>query len=75
MLTPEISIKDLNYHGYNSGMKTIDKLIAQLVPDLARPDMIFFSDEQVKSMHTEVINSAHQRKVDIYSKVKAKAGG
>ena len=25
LLTPEISIKDLNYHGYNSGMKNIDQ--------------------------------------------------
>ena len=75
LLTPEISIKDLDYHGYNSGMKDIGKLIEQLVPDLARPEMIFFSDEQVKSFHTEQINTAQQRKVDILSKVKAKAGG
>jgi spermidine/putrescine transport system substrate-binding protein len=75
LLTPEISIKDLDYHGYNSGMKDIDKLIETLVPDLQYADMIFFSDDQVKSMHTEVINTAQQRKVDILSKVKAKAGG
>jgi spermidine/putrescine transport system substrate-binding protein len=75
LLTPEISIKDLDYHGYHSGMKQIDKLIAELVPDLQRADMIFFTDEQVNTMHTEVINTAQQRKVDILSKVKAKAGG
>jgi hypothetical protein len=36
---------------------------------------VFFSDAQVKTMHTEVINSAHQRRIDIVAKVKAKAGG
>jgi spermidine/putrescine transport system substrate-binding protein len=75
LLTPEISIQDLNYHGYNSGMKSIDKLIEQLVPDLQYGDMIFFTDDQVKTMHTEVINTSLQRKIDIISKVKAKAGG
>jgi spermidine/putrescine transport system substrate-binding protein len=75
LLTPEISIKDLEYHGYNSGMKSIDKLIAQLAPDLPHPEIVFFSDAQVKTMHTEVINAAHQRRIDIVAKVKAKAGG
>ncbi|MCU1366382.1 MAG: putative periplasmic spermidine/putrescine-binding protein, partial [Ilumatobacteraceae bacterium] len=33
LLTPEISIKDLQYHGYNSGMKGMESLIATLAPD------------------------------------------
>jgi spermidine/putrescine transport system substrate-binding protein len=74
LLTPEISIKDLNYHGYHSGMKKIDALLAELVPDLARGDMIFFSDAQVATMRTQTLNSAQDRQVDIYNKVKAKAG-
>ena len=75
LLTPEISIKDLKYHGYNSGMKNIDKLIAELVPDLKHADMIFFSDEQVKAMQTGAVNSAQNRLIDIYDKVKAAAAG
>lgn len=75
LLTPEISIQDLNYHGYNSGMKMMDALLAELVPDLVDGDMIFFSDEQVASMQTGAVNSAQERLVDILNKVKAKAAG
>jgi len=75
LLTPEVSIQDLNYHGYNSGMKNIDTLLAELIPDLVDADMIFFSDEQVASMQTGAVNSAQERLVDILNKVKAKAAG
>jgi spermidine/putrescine transport system substrate-binding protein len=75
LLTPEISIKDLNYHGYNSGMKNMSGLLAELVPDLVDGDMIFFSDEQVATMQTGAVNSAQGRTVDILNKVKAKAAG
>jgi spermidine/putrescine transport system substrate-binding protein len=75
LLTPEISIKDLNYHGYNSGMKNMEGLLAELVPELVDGDMIFFSDEQVATMQTGEVNSAQGRTVDIFNKVKAKAAG
>lgn len=75
LLTPEISIQDLNYHGYHSGIKDIDTLLAELVPDLVDGDMIFFTDEQVATMQTGAVNSAQDRTVDILNKVKAKAGG
>jgi hypothetical protein len=75
LLTPEISIKDLNYHGYHSGMKQIDQLIAELLPELVRADMIFFTDDQVKTMETGAVNSAQDRLIEIFDKVKAKAAG
>ncbi len=75
LLTPEISIQDLNYHGYHSGMKDIDTLLAQLVPDLVDGNMIFFADAEVATMRTGAVNSAEDRIVDIMNKVKAKAGG
>jgi spermidine/putrescine transport system substrate-binding protein len=75
LLTPEISIKDLRYHGYNSGMKNMPGLIAELAPDLTLGDMIFFPDAVVKTMHTGAVNSAQDRIADIYNKIKAKAGG
>ena len=75
LMVPEISIRDLNYHGYHSGMKTIDKLIAELYPKMAHPDMIFFPDNQVKTMHTQIVGASQDRLVSILDKVKAKAGG
>ena len=56
-------------------MQNIDELLAELVPDLERGDMIFFDDAQVATMQTGEVNSAQDRLVDILNKVKAKAGG
>ncbi len=75
ILMPEESVKDLQYHGYNTGMKTMGTLIAEIAPDLEKGDMIFFKDEEVKTMHTQVLNTSIDRLVDILNKVKAKAGG
>jgi spermidine/putrescine transport system substrate-binding protein len=74
ILAADISIQDLQYHGYNSGMKEMPALIGELAADLTRGDMIFFGDEQVKTMKTQKITSAQDRLVDIYNKVKAAAG-
>ena len=74
ILIPENSIKDLEYHGYNTGMKDMEQLISELAPDLVKGDMIFFKPEEVKTMHTQVLNSSIDRLVDILNKAKAKAG-
>ena len=42
---------------------------------LERLDMIFFTDEQVETMEGGIVNSAQNRMVEIYNKVKAAAGG
>ncbi len=75
MLIPEISVQDLNYHGYHSGMKDIERLISELLPDLVDGDMIFFNEAQVNSMETGAVNSAQDRLVEIMNKMKAKAAG
>jgi len=74
ILIPEVSIKDLDYHGYNSGMKNMSQLLKELKPELKYGDMIFFAEEQVKSMRTQVIGSQQDRLVDIYNKAHAAAG-
>jgi hypothetical protein len=56
-------------------MKQIDQLIAELLPELVRADMIFFTDDQVKTMETGAVNSAQDRLIEIFDKVKAKAAG
>ena len=65
ILIPEVSIKDLDFHGYNSGMKNMGQLLKELKPDLKYGDMIFFNDEQVKTMRTQVITRRSDRLVDI----------
>jgi len=74
ILIPEVSIKDLDFHGYNSGMKNMSQLLKELKPKLEHGDMIFFGDEQVKSMRTQVIGPQQDRLVDIYNKAHAAAG-
>ena len=74
LMVPEVSIKDLDYHGYNSGLKNMAQLLADLKPDLKYGDIIFFTDEQVATMRTGAVNSAQDRLVDIYNKMKAAAG-
>ena len=74
-LIPEISVRDLQYHGYHTGMKNMPQLISELAPDLTRGDMIFFDDDQVKTMKTQEITPALDRLVEIFNKIKAKAGG
>ena len=75
LLVPEVSIRDLNYHGYNSGLKNMPQLIEELLPDLVDGDMIFFDDAQVAAMETGAVNSAQDRLVEIFDKVKAAAAG
>jgi spermidine/putrescine transport system substrate-binding protein len=72
ILTPENSVKDLAFHGYNTGLKGIKELVP---PDLKYPEMIFFDATQVATFQAGAVNSAQQRLADIYDKVKAKAGG
>jgi spermidine/putrescine transport system substrate-binding protein len=74
ILIPENSIMDLEYHGYHTGMKEMEQLITELAPDLVKGDMIFFKPEEVKTMHTQVLNTSIDRLVDILNKAKAKAG-
>ena len=74
-LIPEVSIKDLSYHGYHTGMKNMSQLISEVAPDLVKGDMIFYGDEQVATMQTQVITPALDRLIDILNKSKAKAGG
>ncbi len=74
ILIPEVSIKDLDFHGYNSGMLHMDQLLKELKPDLKYGDMIFFKDEEVARMKTQKITSSQDRLVEIYNKIKAAAG-
>jgi spermidine/putrescine transport system substrate-binding protein len=72
ILDPANSVTDLLFHGYNTGIKDVRKLVPA---DAKYQDMIFFDDAQVAKMSTGAVNAATPRLVDILSKAKAKAGG
>ena len=71
ILDPAHSVKDLNFHGYNTGIKGVE----DLAKDIHFKDMVFFTAAQVATMKSGAVNSAQDRLVKIYSNVKAKAGG
>ena len=73
LLQPEISLKELEYIGYHTGVKDIQPAAEEA--GLERLDIVFFSEEQVATMEPGVVNSAQERRVEIYNKFKSAAGG
>lgn len=71
VLTPENQLKNVDYIGYHTGSKDIEEKAKQ--EDLPMLDMIFFTPEQLATMHEGTVNSATERTVDIYNKMKAAA--
>jgi spermidine/putrescine transport system substrate-binding protein len=73
ILDPQNSLQDLEFHGYNTGIKNIkDMAVAAKV---TYPEMIFFTPEQVATFKAGAVNSAFDRLNDIYKKAKAAAAG
>jgi spermidine/putrescine transport system substrate-binding protein len=73
ILDPANSLQDLAFHGYNTGITGIEDAANKAgFPFL---DMIFFDDAQLATMHAQEINSAFDREVAIFLKMKAAAGG
>jgi spermidine/putrescine transport system substrate-binding protein len=73
ILEPKNSLQDMGFHGYNTGITGLkDAAKAAGFPFL---DMVFLSDAELATMHPQVINSAFEREVQIFLKMKAAAGG
>lgn len=73
MLEKPIAFRDLSYIGYNMTVAGTRELAESA--KLERLDMIYFTEEQLAGMEGGVVNAAQNRKVEIYNKVKAAAGG
>jgi spermidine/putrescine transport system substrate-binding protein len=72
VLEPDNQLANLDYIGYHTGAKDIEQKARQ--EGLEMLDLVFFSPEQIKTMHTGEVTSAQQRIVDIWNKAKAAAG-
>jgi spermidine/putrescine transport system substrate-binding protein len=69
IMDPAISYIDLQFHGYNTGIKGIeDKAKADKIPYL---DLIFFSAAQVATFRAGAVNDGLQKQIDIFQKAKA----
>jgi spermidine/putrescine transport system substrate-binding protein len=73
LLQPEVSLKELEYIGYNTGVKDIEPLAKDA--GVERLDLIFFTPDQVATMEAGILNSAQDRRVEIFQKFKSAAGG
>ena len=69
---PSVSLKDLAYHGYNTGIVGVQEEAE--AAGLEFLDMVFFADEQVATMDAGAVNEAQARIVDIWNKAKAASG-
>lgn len=70
ILDPVNSLTDVEFHGFNTGLKGIEESAA----NMPYKEMVFFTDEAVDRMRSQTLNSSQDRLVDIYNKTKAKAG-
>jgi spermidine/putrescine transport system substrate-binding protein len=71
MLDPDVSAKEVEYHGFNTAVKGVKEKLGK---DLEEADIIYFTDEEVARLEAGAVNSAQDRIVAIYNKVKAAAG-
>jgi spermidine/putrescine transport system substrate-binding protein len=73
LLVPEVSLQELEYIGYNTGVKDIEPSAKEAGVEML--DLIFFTEEQVSTMESGELNSAQGKRVEISNKMKAAAGG
>jgi spermidine/putrescine transport system substrate-binding protein len=72
VLRPEVSLAELSYNGYHTGVKDIQDSAEK--EGFERLDLVFMTDEQLSKLTAMTVNDAQQRIVDIFSAMKAKAG-
>jgi spermidine/putrescine transport system substrate-binding protein len=70
MLDPEVSAREVAYHGYNTGVRGTEELLPE---DVEAREMIYFTPEEQQRMVPGEVNSAQERLVSIYQRVKARA--
>ncbi|WP_203581741.1 extracellular solute-binding protein [Microbacterium hibisci] len=71
-MVPENQLLNLEWVGYNVGGKDMEAAAEEA--EVERLDMIFFTPEQLETMHEQVINDSLSTRVEIYNEVKAAAG-
>ena len=72
ILDVDNSLTDLAYHGYHTGVNGVEQAAEDA--GLTYLDLVFFSDEEVQTMHAQVVNEMLDRSVDIYQNAQAASG-
>lgn len=71
-LSPEALVLNLDYIGYNVGGK--DMQADAEAGGMELTDLIFFSDDQLATMHEQQLNDSQTTRVEIWNEMKAAAG-
>jgi spermidine/putrescine transport system substrate-binding protein len=71
ILDPEASAREIDFHGYNTAVLGVQDFLPD---DMANPEIIFFTDDQLERLVEGLVTEAQDRTVEIYNKVKAAAG-
>lgn len=71
-MVPDNQLLQVDYIGYHTGAAGIEE--AATGAGLEMLDLVFFTPEQISTMHDGVVNEAQQTNVDIWNKAKAAAG-
>jgi spermidine/putrescine transport system substrate-binding protein len=72
VLDPAVSLKELTYIGYNTGVEGIEA--AATKADIKRPDLVFISDAVMSKLVYSQMTSADGTIIAIYDELKAAAG-
>lgn len=72
VLDPEVSLQELLYIGYNTGVTGIEEMAAEAGVEM--PELIFFTPEQVEKFVFAELTDAEQTIVSIYDELTAAAG-
>lgn len=71
-MAPENLMLNLDYIGYHVGGKDMEQ--SAIDSGLEMTDLIFFTPEQLETMHEQELNDSQTTRVDIYTEMKAAAG-
>jgi spermidine/putrescine transport system substrate-binding protein len=72
VLDPAVSLKELTYIGYNTGIEGIEEAAKEA--DVERLDLVFISDDIMKKLVYSEMTSADGEIIAIYDELKAAAG-
>jgi spermidine/putrescine transport system substrate-binding protein len=72
VLQPDVSLTELAYNGYHTGVKDIEA--SAEAEGLEMLDLVFLTEQQLAGLTAMTVNEAQQRIVDMVSAMKAKAG-
>lgn len=71
VMDPAVQLQQVEYIGYHTGALGIEEAASDA--GLEMLDLVFFSEDQIATMHEGVLNESQERRVEIWNAMKAAA--